>query len=62
MWLFGLDSSTRETVYKRAAVWEFEDLWKSLHGPDAWNANPEVVALSFRVEKINIDSLGREAA
>lgn len=34
----------------------FERLWNSLHGPDAWAANPEVIAVSFRVVKANIDS------
>ena len=41
---------------------EFRDLWKQLHGPGAWDANPEVVAITFRIEKANIDSLDREAA
>lgn len=31
-------------------------LWSRLHGADAWGANPEVVAISFRVLKANIDS------
>lgn len=30
-------------------------LWDSLHGEGAWDANPEVVALSFTVRKGNID-------
>jgi hypothetical protein len=34
----------------------FRDLWKTLHGPDAWNANPFVVAITFRVIKANIDA------
>lgn len=33
----------------------FNRLWNSLHGPDAWAENPEVVALSFKVVKRNID-------
>ncbi len=33
----------------------FRGLWNELHGPDAWNANPEVVALTFTVERRNID-------
>lgn len=33
----------------------FRDLWNSLHGPDAWDSNPWVVALTFTVEKRNID-------
>jgi hypothetical protein len=27
----------------------FRFLWNSLHGPEAWDANPEVIAISFRV-------------
>ena len=34
----------------------FHALWRSLHGPESWDANPEVVALSFRVIASNIDS------
>lgn len=35
----------------------FSFLWMSLHGAASWSANPEVVALSFWVEKINIDEM-----
>lgn len=34
----------------------FSALWWSLHGIGAWNENPEVVALTFRVELRNIDT------
>lgn len=34
---------------------QFADLWNSLHGPAAWEANPEVVVLTFTVRKGNID-------
>jgi hypothetical protein len=34
----------------------FSRLWNSLHGPDAWNENPRVVALTFTVEQRNIDT------
>jgi hypothetical protein len=30
-------------------------LWNSLHGPEAWDANPWVVAVSFSVRQGNID-------
>lgn len=33
----------------------FADLWNSIHGPDAWDANPWVVALTFGVVERNID-------
>lgn len=40
---------------------EFQNLWNSLHGPDAWGANPWVVALTFDVHKCNIDQMGEAA-
>jgi hypothetical protein len=56
MSLFGADAVQREEIYKRACVWEFEDLWTRLHGTESWASNPEVVALSFSVICANIDS------
>ena len=35
----------------------YADLWDSLHGPDAWDANPWVAAYTFTVQHGNIDSL-----
>lgn len=35
----------------------FAALWNSLHGPDAWDANPWVAAITFRVVKANIDEV-----
>jgi hypothetical protein len=43
-------------------VWAFGELWKHLHGEESWNANPEVVALSFTVIKTNIDAPEARAA
>lgn len=34
----------------------YEVLWNSLHGPDAWDANPWIRAISFTVRKVNIDA------
>jgi hypothetical protein len=34
----------------------FARLWETIHGPDAWNENPWVVALTFTVEQRNIDT------
>ncbi len=34
----------------------FMALWDSLHGPESWDANPLVVALTFRVIRANIDA------
>jgi hypothetical protein len=44
------------TGWDSARDW-YADLWNSLHGPDAWDANPWVVAVSFTVDRRNIDSL-----
>jgi hypothetical protein len=40
--------------WDNAVDW-YADLWNSLHGPDAWEANPWVVAVSFTVQRGNID-------
>lgn len=34
----------------------FAALWNSLHGPGAWDANPWVCALTFTVDRRNIDA------
>ncbi|WP_305671496.1 hypothetical protein [Falsiroseomonas sp.] len=34
----------------------FGDLWNSIHGADAWKANPFVVAVTFTVERRNVDA------
>jgi hypothetical protein len=36
----------------------YAELWDSINGPDAWEANPWVVAVSFDVERRNIDAEG----
>lgn len=36
----------------------FRNLWNSLHGPNAWDANPWVCALTFAVHRGNIDQMG----
>lgn len=36
---------------------QFADLWNSIHGPDAWDANPWVAAISFTVHRGNIDAM-----
>lgn len=35
----------------------FTELWCRLHGPDSWDANPEVVAITFKVHRCNIDAM-----
>lgn len=41
-----------------ASIAAFQALWNSLHGPDAWDANPWVAAYSFTVQRGNIDTQG----
>lgn len=38
----------------------FGRLWNSLYGPDAWDANPWVAAITFTVARGNIDALADE--
>ena len=35
----------------------FRSLWNNIHGPDAWDANPWVAAISFTVHRCNIDKM-----
>lgn len=35
--------------------WAFANYWIRLHGQESWDANPDVVAMSFTVHKDNID-------
>jgi len=35
----------------------FRFLWNEINGPDAWSANPWVVALTFTVHRCNIDRM-----
>ena len=39
------------------ASWHFEQLWGQIHGPDAWDANPWVAAVTFDVKHGNIDKI-----
>lgn len=38
----------------------YRDIWNSIHGPDAWDANPWVAALTFTVHRCNIDRMEAE--
>lgn len=47
---------------KQSDVWmapyySFAIIWTSIHGPDAWDANPWVAAISFETRKCNIDQM-----
>ncbi|HLY89071.1 MAG TPA: hypothetical protein VKQ27_08810 [Acetobacteraceae bacterium] len=39
----------------------FAGIWQHLHGAESWDANPFVVPVTFRVERGNIDQIGRTA-
>ncbi len=45
------------TIGYPTAIWAYHHLWNSLHGPGAWDANPWVVALTFNVQRGNIDQM-----
>jgi hypothetical protein len=38
----------------------FSALWNSINGPDAWDANPWVAALTFTVHRCNIDKMEKQ--
>ncbi len=40
----------------------FRDLWDSINGTDAWDANPWVVALTFIAHRVNIDAMEKPHA
>ena len=41
----------------RTASENFSKLWRELHGVESWCSNPDVVVLTFRVVKANIDAI-----
>jgi len=45
-------------VVEWTAVQSFADVWNSIHGRGAWDANPWVCALTFTVHRCNIDAMG----
>lgn len=53
-----LCEGVRKEVHGGACFIEgFQNLWSSIYGPDAWDANPWVVALTFDVVRKNIDEM-----
>lgn len=36
---------------------DFKRLWNGIHGPDAWDRNPWVAAISFKAHRCNIDTM-----
>ena len=45
------------TIGYPTAIWAFRHIWHTIHGPDAWDANPWVAAISFTVHRCNIDKM-----
>lgn len=56
--VFSVEKADGFTACGTTARAAFATLWNSLHGPDAWNANPWVAAISFTVQRGNIDQIG----
>lgn len=48
------------TLWAHASM-AFRDIWNSIHGPAAWDANQWVCAISFTVTPQNIDQIGGKA-
>ena len=48
-------------VWRCARDW-YACLWESIHGGNAWAANPEVIAITFKVVQQNIDAITAESA
>lgn len=48
----------KRDAYHKAHTDAFSDLWNSINGPDAWEANPWAAAYSFDLHKCNIDQMG----
>ncbi len=53
----GRDMSIDGDYWEGGPTRMFRTLWGMIHGPDAWDANPWVVAVTFTVEKANIDQV-----
>ncbi len=54
----GCPAQTDDELAGMEARGWFRDLWNSIYGPDAWDANPWVAAITFDVKRGNIDSAG----
>jgi hypothetical protein len=58
-WSFGRSACNQRGCFEIRQ--NFRDLWNSLNGPDAWDANPWIARISFDVHRGNIDQIGRDA-
>ena len=53
----GVSGSAGGTWGCEGLIEDYSDLWNSIYGPDAWDANPWVAALTFDVHRCNIDQM-----
>jgi hypothetical protein len=49
---------TERDVALGSARYAFANFWNTIYGPDAWDANPWVSAITFTVHHGNIDQMG----
>ena len=54
---FWVVPGTRVARWRGDAVDGFEQLWCSIRGKREWQANPEVVEMTFEVQRVNIDAV-----
>ena len=54
---FGEWTHDADKLWFGSARDSFSQLWTHLHGPDAWDANPWVCAITFRPVLANIDTI-----
>lgn len=52
-----IDRVSRDFGYADFPRSWFAQTWNTIHGPDAWDANPWVCALTFTVHRCNIDQM-----
>ncbi|MCA2014410.1 hypothetical protein LCM17_23165 [Cereibacter sphaeroides] len=65
VWCETCEAMRQSACYERgcfASADAFRSLWNSLHGPEAWGANPWVAAVSFAVHRCNIDQMDAQQA
>lgn len=51
-WLFGANQEERNNIGRNV----YRSLWEDINGAGSWSANPWIVAITFTVEKRNIDA------
>lgn len=51
------DASGSHIYDNRTSAENYRELWAHLHGRESWDANPLVVAVSFTVDRCNIDAV-----